>query len=109
MNKPVCAITKNRSIKRAAFEALSEIDIPDLNGKKILLKPNIGRNVKKNLGINTSPTVTNAVYQYLKKKFRAQFFDLRLTHRIKSDRWQADIFWPGSASCSHQAGFRSQR
>ena len=74
MKKPVCAVTKNRSIVKAVFEALSHIDFPDLNGKKILLKPNIGRNVKKNTGINTSPTVVNAVYQFLKKRFDVTFF-----------------------------------
>ena len=63
MSKPVCAVARNRNIKRAVFSALSGIDLPDLNGKKVLLKPNVGRNVKRNLGINTSPTVTNAVFQ----------------------------------------------
>jgi len=73
-NRPVCAIAKDQSIRRAVFDALSRIDIPDLGGKNVLLKPNIGRNVKKNLGINTSPTVTHAVYQFLKGRFGANFF-----------------------------------
>lgn len=74
IKKPVCAVAKNRYINRAVIDALSHIDIPDLNGKKILLKPNIGRDAKKNLGINTSPTVTHAVFQFLKKRFDAQFY-----------------------------------
>ena len=74
INKSVCAVSKNPDIKRAVFDALSQIDIPDLNGKRVLLKPNLGRNVKRNLGINTSPTVTNAVFQYLRKRFDAKFF-----------------------------------
>lgn len=74
MNTPVCAISKNRNIDRAVFDALSRIDIPDLNGKKVLLKPNIGRNVGENLGINTSPAVTDAVFQFLKQKFDAKFY-----------------------------------
>ncbi len=74
VKRPVCAVAKNQSIGKAVFEALSGISIPDLTGKNVLLKPNIGRNVKKNLGINTSPTVTNAVYRFLKGKFRANFF-----------------------------------
>ena len=48
MGKPVCAVSRNRNIKRAVFSALSRIDLPDLNGKKVLLKPNVGRNVKRN-------------------------------------------------------------
>lgn len=74
MKKPVCAISKNRNITQAVFDTLSKLDLPDLNGKKILLKPNIGRNVGKNLGINTSPTVTHAVYKFLKQKYRATFY-----------------------------------
>jgi uncharacterized protein (DUF362 family) len=74
MSKPVCAISKNQNIRQAVFDALSQIDLPDLNGKKILLKPNVGRNVKKHLGINTSPTVVNAVYDFLRARFDATFF-----------------------------------
>jgi uncharacterized protein (DUF362 family) len=72
--KPVCAIVKDRSAKRAVFSALSHIDIPDLNGMNVLLKPNIGRNVAKNTGINTNPAVTHAVYQFLRERFRASFY-----------------------------------
>ena len=74
MKKPVVAIAKNTSIAKAVFEAMSRIDLPDLDGKKILLKPNVGRNVGKNLGINTSPTVVHAVYRFLKERYKAEFF-----------------------------------
>jgi len=72
--RPICAVSKDPYIRRAVFDALSQIDIPDLDGKNVLLKPNVGRNVRKNLGINTSPTVTRAVFQYLKGKFDANFY-----------------------------------
>lgn len=71
---PVCAISRNRNIKAAVFDALSRIDIPDLTGKNVLLKPNIGRNVAESRGINTSPEVCGAVYQFLKEKYDADFF-----------------------------------
>lgn len=74
MNTQVCAISRNSNIARAVSDALSRIDLPDLNGKKVLLKPNIGRNVGENLGINTSPAVTDAVFQFLKQKFNAKFY-----------------------------------
>jgi uncharacterized protein (DUF362 family) len=74
MKRPTCAVTKNRDIKKAVYDALSQIEIPDLSGKNVLLKPNIGRNVGKNLGINTSPSVALAVFQYLKKKFDAKYY-----------------------------------
>lgn len=73
-HRPVCAVARNQRIQRAVHAALSGLDIPDLNGKRILLKPNVGRNVRRNLGINTSPTVTNAVFQFLRKRFDATFF-----------------------------------
>lgn len=74
MKKPICAISKNQSIKKAVFDALSRVDIPDLNGKNVLLKPNIGRDVRKNRGINTSPAVTSSVYQFLREKYDANFY-----------------------------------
>ena len=68
MTKPVCSISRRSDISKAVFYALSHVDIPSLTGKNVLLKPNVGRNVGKNLGINTSPTVTNAIFQFLRKK-----------------------------------------
>ena len=72
--KPVCAVAKNDDIFEAVFQALSEIDLPDLTGKNVLLKPNVGRKAKKNTGINTSPDVVGAVFAYLKQKYRANYF-----------------------------------
>jgi len=73
-NKPVCAISKNKDIKQAVFDALSRIDIPDLDGKHVLLKPNIGRNAKMSTGVDTNPEVTEAVFEFLKAKFNASYY-----------------------------------
>ncbi len=72
--RPVCSIEKNKNIKRAVYEALSKIELPDLSEKRILLKPNVGRNVGKNLGINTSPDVVEAVFYYLREKYPARYY-----------------------------------
>lgn len=72
--KPVCSVTKHEDISRAVYQALSKIDLPDLTGKNILLKPNVGRKTKKNIGINTSPDVVRAVFDYLRQNFRANYF-----------------------------------
>ncbi|NNL77501.1 MAG: DUF362 domain-containing protein [Desulfobacterales bacterium] len=72
--KPICSIAKNDDICKAVFTALSKIDLPDLTGKNVLLKPNVGRKVEKNTGINTSPDVVEAVFDYLRSNYRAQYF-----------------------------------
>jgi uncharacterized protein (DUF362 family) len=72
--KPICSIAKDDDICEAVFKAISKIDLPDLNGKNVLLKPNVGRTVKKNTGINTSPDVVQAVFDYLRDKYDAKFF-----------------------------------
>lgn len=72
--KPVCTIAKGRPIERAVFDALDPLDLPDLNGKNILLKPNIGRDVTDPKGINTNPAVAGAVFRFLKERYRANFY-----------------------------------
>lgn len=72
--KPICALYRHHEVSKAVFEVLSKLNLPDLNGKKILLKPNVGRNVEENQGINTNPAVVWAVFDFLKKKYDALFF-----------------------------------
>jgi uncharacterized protein (DUF362 family) len=72
--KPVCALAKDRDARRAVFEALSLIELPDLTGKRVLLKPNIGRSVPEQMGIDTNPDVTEAVFDFLKERFEASYF-----------------------------------
>ena len=72
--KPVCSVAKDEDISKAVFQALSKIDLPDLTGKNILLKPNVGRTAKKNTAINTSPDVVKAVFDYLRLNYRANYF-----------------------------------
>jgi len=72
--KPVCSFAKDDDIVKAVFHSLSRINLPDLTGMNVLLKPNVGREVKKNSGANTSPDVVEAIFHYLQSNFRAQYF-----------------------------------
>jgi uncharacterized protein (DUF362 family) len=73
MNKPIVSIARNKTIAKAVQTTLDNIDIPDLKGKTVLLKPNVGREVDPKLGINTNPEVVEAVFNYLKEHFSANY------------------------------------
>ena len=72
--KPVVSIAKTEEISSAVNICLSHLEIPDLTGKSILLKPNVGREVDPKLGINTNPDVVKAVFEYFNQRFKANFF-----------------------------------
>ena len=74
MVKPIVSITRNKNIAQAVELCLDRLEIPDLTGKNILLKPNVGREVDPKLGINTNPEVVAAVFNYLKERFEANYF-----------------------------------
>lgn len=74
MEKPVVSISRNSDIKAAVAECLSNIKIRDLNGKKVLLKPNVGREADPKTAINTNPDVVKAIFDFLNSKFDAKFF-----------------------------------
>jgi len=71
--KPVVSIVQNTDIGYAVNSALDQINIPDLTGKTVLLKPNVGREANPRSGVNTNPDVVKAVFIYLKKRFKAKF------------------------------------
>ena len=48
--KPVVSIVQNTDIGYAVNSALDQINIPDLTGKTVLLKPNVGREVDPRSG-----------------------------------------------------------
>jgi len=73
-NKPIVSVVRNENISLAVNECLSQLQIPNLSGKSILLKPNVGREIDPKLGINTNPEVVEAVFRYLKEKFNANYF-----------------------------------
>ena len=74
MNRPLVSIARNTDISVAVVEAMEKLSLPDLNGKKILLKPNVGRDVGPRLAINTNPDVVAAVFHFLREKFDATFY-----------------------------------
>jgi len=72
--RPICAVAKSADARQAVFEALDRIQLPDLSGLRVLLKPNVGRKAEKHQGINTNPEVTEAVFDYLSERFDATFY-----------------------------------
>jgi len=71
--KPIVSIAHNEDIASAVKSSLDHLEIPDLAGKTVLLKPNVGRETTPNLGINTNVEVVSAVFYYLKDKFNAKY------------------------------------
>ena len=72
--KPIVSVARNEDISLAVNSALDQLEIPDLTGKTVLLKPNVGREEGPFLGINTNPEVVSAVFHYLREKFKARQF-----------------------------------
>ena len=73
MKKPIVSIVRNEDITLAVKNCLNQIEIPDLTGKTVLLKPNVGREIEPKLAINTNPDVVRAIFEYLKNKFDANY------------------------------------
>ena len=73
MVKPIVSVAHNENITLAVESCLNQLKIPDLTGKTVLLKPNVGREVDPYLGINTNPEVVSAVFNYLREKFKARY------------------------------------
>ena len=71
--KPVVSVVWNEDITLAVNSALDQLKLPDLTGKTVLLKPNVGREENPFLGVNTNPEVVSAVFNYLREKFEARF------------------------------------
>ncbi|MFW9940220.1 MAG: DUF362 domain-containing protein [Candidatus Thorarchaeota archaeon] len=71
--KPIVSVTRNKDISKAVHDALDVINIPNLSGKTVLLKPNVGRQVDPKLGINTNPEVVTAIYYYLRDRYKAKY------------------------------------
>lgn len=69
----IVSIAHNENIALAVRSTLDQLEIPDLTGKTVLLKPNVGREVEPKLGINTNPDVVRAVFEYFKKRFKANY------------------------------------
>jgi len=71
---PVVSLARNENISKAVISCLDQLAIPDMTGKNVLLKPNVGREAEPRSGINTNPDVVSAIYTYLKERYTAKFF-----------------------------------
>jgi len=49
------------------LEALAAVSLPSLRGRRVLVKPNVGRAVPPGLGITTHPHVVEAVLEFVKR------------------------------------------
>ncbi|MFX1258560.1 MAG: DUF362 domain-containing protein, partial [Promethearchaeota archaeon] len=74
MKKPIVSVARNENITSTVKASLDQLKIPNLTGRSVLLKPNVGREVGPNLGINTNPEVVSAVFNYLKDRYKAKYF-----------------------------------
>lgn len=72
--EPFVAVIQDSNIENAVNTVLDQLKLPDLNNKRILLKPNVGRETNSNLGINTNHLVVAAIFHYLQRRFKAKFF-----------------------------------
>ena len=73
MKKPFVSLVRNDDITLAVKNCLDQIEIPDLTGKTVLLKPNVGREIDPKLAINTNPDVVRATFEFLNNKFDAKY------------------------------------
>ncbi len=73
MKKPIVSVARNEDITLAVKTSLDAIRLPDLTGKTVLLKPNVGREVDPKLAINTNPEVVKAVFHYLKDRYESNY------------------------------------
>ncbi len=71
---PIVSLARNSNILKSVISCLDNLIIPDMTGKNILLKPNVGRDAEPRTGINTNPDVVSAIYNYLKERYNAKFF-----------------------------------
>jgi uncharacterized protein (DUF362 family) len=71
--KPIVSVARNIDISKAVQNALDNIEIPNLSGKTVLLKPNVSREVDPKLGINTSPEVVETIFNYLNNRYEANY------------------------------------
>ncbi|MHA2035303.1 MAG: DUF362 domain-containing protein [Promethearchaeota archaeon] len=71
---PVVSLARNENIDKAVISCLDNLNIPDITGKNVLLKPNVGREAEIRSGINTNPDIVSAIFNYLKERYNAKFF-----------------------------------
>ncbi len=72
-DKPIVSLARDKNITSAVNLCLDQLKIPNLTGKTILLKPNVGREIEPKLGINTNAEVVYTVFNYLKDRFKANY------------------------------------
>lgn len=67
MKRPFVSVAKGDDPYRTASELLSRFPISDLEGKKVLIKPNAARMAAPGEGVTTNPWVVSAVVDFLKQ------------------------------------------
>ncbi len=70
---PIVYLSQNKDISIAVKNCITQIKLPNLTGKTVLLKPNVGREADSTSAVNTNPDVVEAVFNYLSQKFKARY------------------------------------
>lgn len=68
MNRPLVSVAKGDDPYQMVFKLLSRIPISDLDGKKVLIKPNAARMAAAGEGVTTDTRIVAAIIDFLKKK-----------------------------------------
>ncbi|MGQ9648456.1 MAG: DUF362 domain-containing protein, partial [Thermodesulfobacteriota bacterium] len=64
---PLVVISKGEDPYETAKTALQKFPLPDLKGRKVLIKPNAARLASPGEGVTTHPSVVEAVIDYLRE------------------------------------------
>jgi uncharacterized protein (DUF362 family) len=67
MNRPFVSVAKGDDPYRTTSEILSSFPFSDLEGKKVLIKPNAARMAAPGEGVTTNPGVVAAIVDFLKR------------------------------------------
>lgn len=67
ISKPIVSIAGKQGPFLNVMEALSKLDLSSLKGKRILIKPNVGRIAPPDSGYNTHPEAVAAIIETLNK------------------------------------------
>ncbi len=60
---PIVSVSGKKGVRQNVVQCLKQIDLNKITGKKVLLKPNVGRSAKPGQGYNTNPETLDAIIE----------------------------------------------
>ena len=73
--KSLVIVSKGEDPYRTTKGALQQFPLPDLKGRKILVKPNAARVALPGQGVTTHPSVVEATIDHLKERGASRYCD----------------------------------